>query len=67
MKRIYIVPQAEIVQLKMGDIMERDFITDSIGEESEFDAKENNVIFDDDLFGDTWGVDSNNLWGDEDQ
>jgi hypothetical protein len=65
MKRIYIVPQAEIVQLKMGDIMERDFITDSIGEESEFDAKENNVIFDDDLFGDTWGVDSNNLWGDE--
>ncbi|MBR5038046.1 MAG: hypothetical protein IKX65_04920 [Prevotella sp.] len=65
MKRIYIVPQAEIVQLKMGDIMERDFITDSIGEESEFDAKENNVIFDDDLFGDTWGEDSNNLWGDE--
>ena len=65
MKRIYIVPQAEIVQLKMGDIMERDLITDSIGEESEFDAKENNVIFDDDLFGDTWGVDSNNLWGDE--
>jgi hypothetical protein len=65
MKRIYIKPVAEIVTLKIGDIMERDFITDSIGEESEFDAKENNVIFDDDLFGDTWGVDSNNLWGDE--
>ena len=65
MKRIYIKPVAEIVTLKIGDIMERDLITDSIGEESEFDAKENNVIFDDDLFGDTWGVDSNNLWGDE--
>ena len=65
MKRIYIKPVAEIVTLKMGDIMERDWLTDSIGEESEFDAKENNVIFDDDLFGDTWGVDSNNLWGDE--
>ncbi|MBO7577647.1 MAG: hypothetical protein J6T43_01485 [Prevotella sp.] len=65
MKRIYIKPVAEIVTLKIGDIMERDFITDSIGEESEFDAKENNVIFDDDLFGDTWGIDSNNLWGDE--
>lgn len=65
MKRIYIKPVAEIVTLKMGDIMERDWLTDSIGEESDFDAKENNVIFDDDLFGDTWGVDSNNLWGDE--
>ncbi len=65
MKRIYIKPVAEIVTLKIGDIMERDLLTDSIGEESKFNAKENNVIFDDDLFGDTWGVDSNNLWGDE--
>ena len=62
MKRIYIVPQSEIVRVCAEDLMK---LRDSIGEASEFDAKENNVIFDDDLFGDTWGVDSNNLWGDE--
>ena len=62
MKREYIVPQSEIVRVCAEDLMR---LRDSIGEESEFDAKENNVIFDDDLFGDTWGVDSNKLWGDE--
>lgn len=62
MKRKYIVPQAEIVRLNIEDVM---VLRDSIGEESEFDAKENNVIFDDDLFGDTWGEDTNNLWGEE--
>ena len=62
MKKKYITPEAGIVTLDLDDLMR---LRDSIGECSEFDAKENNVIFDDDLFGDTWGVDSNNLWGDE--
>jgi hypothetical protein len=43
-------------------------ITDSKGiyDGDDFTAKENNFIFDDDdNFGDTWGEDTNNLWGDE--
>ena len=67
MKRIYIVPQAEIVIMNGGKIM--DPLTESIGEwgrDEPFDSKENKDFFDmDDNFGDTWGVDSNNLWGDE--
>ena len=40
--------------------------TDSDGLTDQYVAKENNLIFEeDDSFGDTWGVDSNNLWGDE--
>lgn len=67
MKRVYIVPESEIIIMNGGKIM--DPLTDSIGEwgkDHPFDAKENNLVFEeDDSFGDTWGVDSNNLWGDE--
>ena len=64
MKKSYISPEIIVSPLAI-DCME---ITDSKGiyDGDDFTAKENNFIFDDDdNFGDTWGEDTNNLWGDE--
>ena len=64
MKKIYIVPETQ-VSLMMG---ERVLTTDSYGHTPGEEAlsKKNDFFWDDDEFGDTWGDDSNNLWGDED-
>lgn len=64
MKREYIAPEIEVTYVSVEAMLK----TDSIGHEDPGDAgaKENNFLFEDDNFGDTWGVDSNNLWGDED-
>lgn len=62
MKRVYIKPEIDTCIV----ISEKILGTDTYGYTDEFEAKENNLLFeDDDNFGDTWGVDSNNLWGDE--
>ncbi len=64
MKRQYTTPEIQ-VSLMMGECV---LTTDSNGWISGQEAlsKENNFIFDDDdNFGDTWGEDTNNLWGDE--
>ncbi len=65
MKKFYITPETEICPVAYECML----TTDSEGLDNDFCAKENNLMFDDDddNFGDTWGVDSNNLWGDEDQ
>ena len=64
MKRQYTTPEIQ-VSLMMGECV---LTTDSHGWISGQEAlsKENSFIFDDDdNFGDTWGEDTNNLWGDE--
>lgn len=65
MKKIYLKPELEVYNTRVECMM----ITDSKGNIAYDDigAKENNDFFDmdEDQFGDTWGVDSNNLWGDE--
>ena len=64
MKKEYIAPETETVLVLIESVMGN---TDSDGLDDDFCGKENNLIFEeDDNFGDTWGVDSNNLWGDED-
>lgn len=64
MKKLYIKPVVEQYITNTESLLN----TDSTGHitPEEIGAKENNLIFDEDEFGDTWGVDSNNLWGDED-
>ena len=63
MKKEYIVPETETVLVLIESVMG---LTDSEGLDDDFCGKENNLIFEeDDSFGDTWGVDSNDLWGDE--
>lgn len=65
MKKKYLKPELE----KYATVIESLLKTDSYGwgDPSLAGGKENNLIFEeDDNFGDTWGVDSNNLWGDED-
>lgn len=63
MKKIYLKPVLETYKTITESLLN----TDSNGHHTgdEFTAKENNFVIDDDEFGDTWGVDSNNLWGDE--
>lgn len=64
MKKIYVKPIVEQYVTNTESLLN----TDSTGHLNpiEAGAKDNNFIFDDDdNFGDTWGVDSNNLWGDE--
>lgn len=62
MKKYYITPETEISPVAYECML----TTDSVGLDDDFCGKENNLIFEeDDSFGDTWGVDSNNLWGDE--
>lgn len=63
MKKEYIAPETETVLVLIESVMGN---TDSDGLDDDFCGKENNLVFEeDDSFGDTWGVDSNNLWGDE--
>lgn len=63
MKKIYLKPVLEVYKTISESLLN----TDSNGnhEGDEFTAKENNLIFDEEVFGDTWGEDTNNLWGDE--
>ena len=64
MKKKYLKPELE----KYTTVIESLLNTDSYGWEdpSLAGGKENNLIFEeDDNFGDTWGEDPNNLWGDE--
>lgn len=62
MKREYIAPQAEVIILNGGKIM--DPLTDSVGNDDDFCAKEqNNDFFD--MDDDSWNSDDMNLWGEE--
>jgi hypothetical protein len=63
MKKLYVKPVVEQYITNTESLLN----TDSTGKLNpiEAGAKENNLIFDEEVFGDTWGEDSNNLWGDE--
>jgi hypothetical protein len=63
MKKKYLKPVLEAYKTSTECMLK----TDSVGHigPEDIGAKENNFAFDDEDFGDTWGVDSNNLWGDE--
>lgn len=63
MKKIYVKPIVEQYITNTESLLN----TDSTGHITPDDigAKENDLFFDEDMFGDTWGEDTNNLWGDE--
>lgn len=63
MKKIYLKPVLEVYKSSTECMLK----TDSVGHigPDDIGAKENNLIFDEEVFGDTWGEDTNNLWGDE--
>ena len=75
MKKIYVRPSADVVNLKLaGSVMDDDYIETPVGgyslvgkPEDSF-GKENNFGFDDDAFGDIWGSEDenpNDLWGED--
>lgn len=71
MKKIYLSPVTETVNVKLfGSVMDEgiDIINNSTDVSDEGLGKENNLLFEDDAFGDIWGEgDSNSnpydLWG----
>ena len=64
MKKIYLKPELELYTTIAESLLNTD--SNGWGDPSQAGGKENNLVFEeDDSFGDTWGVDSNNLWGDE--
>ena len=71
MKKIYLSPVTETVNVKLyGSVMDDgiDIINNSTEVSDDGLAKENNLLFEDDAFGDIWGEgDSNSnpydLWG----
>ena len=71
MKKIYETPYTEAVNLKLtGSVLEGNttpVITSPVGDPGDSFGKENNLLFEDDAFGDIWGTeeeDPNDLWGD---
>ena len=73
MKKIYKTPNTEVVNIKLYNTILDDPST-PVGNWSKWtndgDAKENNLIFDedDDAFGDIWGSEednTNDLWGED--
>jgi hypothetical protein len=71
MKKIYLSPVTETVNVKLyGSILEDGIgvIDNSYEVSDDGEAKENNLFFDDDAFGDIWGEGDNSsnpydLWG----
>ena len=70
MKKIYLSPVTETVNVKLyGSVMDDgiDITNTSHDVTNEGLGKENNLLFEDDAFGDIWGTedeDPNDLWGD---
>lgn len=71
MKKIYVTPITEAVNLKLiGSVLEGNgtpVINSPVGDPNDSFGKENNFDFDDDAFGDIWGSEENDtkdLWGD---
>ena len=71
MKKIYLSPVTETVNVKLfGSVMDDgiDIINNSTEVSDEGLGKENNLLFEDDAFGDIWGEGDNSsnpydLWG----
>ena len=70
MKKIYLSPVTETVNVKLyGSILQDIGVIDNSHDVSDDgEAKENNLFFDDDAFGDIWGDTDNSsnpydLWG----
>ena len=71
MKKIYLSPVTETVNVKLfGSVMDDgiDIINNSTEVSDDGLAKENNLLFEDDAFGDIWGEGDNSsnpydLWG----
>ena len=71
MKKIYLSPVTETVNVKLfGSVMDEgiDIINNSTDVSDEGLGKENNLLFEDDAFGDIWGDGNNSsnpydLWG----
>ena len=71
MKKIYLSPVTETVNVKLyGSVMDDgiDIINNSTDVSDDGLAKENNLLFEDDAFGDIWGEGGNSsnpydLWG----
>lgn len=71
MKKIYLSPVTETVNVKLfGSVMDEgiDIINNSTDVSDEGLGKENNLLFEDDAFGDIWGDGDNSsnpydLWG----
>lgn len=69
MKRQYLQPVTETVNVKLyGSILQDiEIVNNSRDVTDEGLGKENNLLFEDDAFGDIWGSedeDPNDLWGD---
>ncbi|MBO7578242.1 MAG: hypothetical protein J6T43_04550 [Prevotella sp.] len=71
MKKIYLSPVTETVNVKLfGSVMDEgiDIINNSTDVSDEGLGKENNLLFEDDAFGDIWGDTDNSsnpydMWG----
>ena len=71
MKKIYLSPVTETVNVKLfGSVMDEgiDIINNSTEVSDDGLAKENNLLFEDDAFGDIWGEGDNSsdpydMWG----
>lgn len=71
MKKIYIKPETDQVNIRLFGCLLQDQNSIGFGDQSERSnislGKENNLLFEDDAFGDIWGSedeDPNDLWGD---
>lgn len=69
MKKIYLSPVTETVNVKLyGSILDGIGVIDNSHDVSDDgEAKQNNLLFEDDTFGDIWGSEDDNtkdLWGD---
>ena len=70
MKKIYIKPETDQVNIRLFGCLLQDQNSIGFGDRSERSnislGKENNLLFEDDAFGDIWGSedeDPNDLWG----
>ena len=71
MKKIYVRPSADVVNVKLqGSVLDIDTPVGGyslVGKPGDSFGKENNLLFEDDAFGDIWASeneDPNDLWGD---
>ena len=71
MKKLYITPVSDIVRLKIKDSILDDqpvIIASRGANPGDSFGKENNLLFEDDAFGDIWGSEDENtkdLWGED--
>ena len=72
MKKIYIKPETDQVNIRLFGCLLQDQNSIGFGDQSERSnislGKENNLLFEDDAFGDIWGSEDenpNDLWGED--